>query len=866
MCFESPVHAIDSFGSSLKNLSVPMNPDPDHLSSLAGEYFASLSSDPFLVKQGENLARRSAKIRDLLQPERIPTLTPQELRDLLSDTDTSRTIPTSTLNEVMGPENERADAVREWLAELVRTAEAGLNADELNDLRRKFEGLGQSFVSELLMYRFPERYWKWSDSIGEFIRRAFEKNAVGDLLLRGKKSNRGEIYFAAGKIIERIKSVLDEKNGAPVDFLTVDLFMRWGKDRLPPLPATADEAGVDYGVGDEEDDEFGDVSQLPSEVDAISSEAKSLPRIWLIATGNGGDRWNEFLKDGSMQISFSGMGDLRRYASKDAMAKQLSHLSRRGAKVPFQDSLACYQFLHEIKVGDVVVAKAGTKTVLGYGIVTGPYEYTSDNADTHFSHRRSVEWKKTGNWPVTRERKLVTKTLTDITKNKDLLAYLEGLFETDLPPITVPDSSPSYWWLNCNPANVDITNLKVGDEIRVSALNDQGQQRKVHEYFFQARPGDFVVGYETTLRKRVAALLQIVQSLTLDKNNVELVLRKIDDPAKELYWNSLLEHRELAGAEPVRFNGIGSLSRLTKKEFEHIITLSGLSESTADPDPPAPVVTAEEVAEKLFIDPEEIARWTTALNRKGQIIFYGPPGTGKTFTACEYALHLIGGGRGFIETVQFHPAYSYEDFMQGIRPAAMEDGTLSYRMTEGVFMNFCRMAEECGDDPCVLILDEINRANLSRVFGELMYLIEYRDRSVRLAGNGREFRVPENVRIIGTMNTADRSIALVDHALRRRFAFIELRPEYDVLRNWHRRNDTGFDAGGLASVLQQLNGAINDPHYEVGISFFLLRDVADQIEHIWRMEIEPYLGEYFLGRPDWRKEFGWDAVRARVAG
>ncbi len=647
--------------------------------------------------------------------------------------------------------------------------------------------------------------------------------------------------------------------------------MRWGKDRLPPLPATADEAGVDYGVGDEEDDEFGDVSQLPSEVDAISSESKSLPRIWLIATGNGGDRWNEFLKDGSMQISFSGMGDLRRYASKDAMAKQLSHLSRRGAKVPFQDSLACYQFLHEIKVGDVVVAKAGTKTVLGYGIVTGPYEYTSDNADTHFSHRRSVEWKKTGNWPVTSKRKLVTKTLTDITKNKDLLANLGGLFEADLTSITVTDPSPSYWWLNCNPRIWDVMSLMPGKEQSYTAFNEQGNKRRIFEYFEQVRVGDLLVGYETSPKKRIASLLRVTQPLHDSEGKLRFVFEKVADASKELRWEEMIADELLQNSEPVR-NNQGSLFRLGAEEFERIRTLADFNELRFDrivspaSDDPAPVVTAEEVAEKLFIDPEEIARWTTALNRKGQIIFYGPPGTGKTFTACEYALHLIGGGRGFIETVQFHPAYSYEDFMQGIRPAVMEDGTLSYRMTEGVFMNFCRMAEECGDDPCVLILDEINRANLSRVFGELMYLIEYRDRSVRLAGNGREFRVPENVRIIGTMNTADRSIALVDHALRRRFAFIELRPEYDVLRNWHRRNDTGFDAGGLASVLQQLNGAINDPHYEVGISFFLLRDVAGQIEHIWRMEIEPYLGEYFLGRPDWRKEFGWDAVRARVAG
>src|SRR5690606_31193687 len=139
-----------------------------------------------------------------------------------------------------------------------------------------------------------------------------------------------------------------------------------------------------------------------------------------------------------------------------------------------------------------------------------------------------------------------------------------------------------------------------------------------------------------------------------------------------------------------------------------------------------------------------------------------PPGTGKTYLAQRLARFLIGTGDGFVDLVQFHPAYAYEDFIQGIRPVAQPDGSLSYEMTPGRFLQFCAEARR-REGPCVLIIDEINRANLSRVFGELMYLLEYRDQEIPLAGGG-VFSIPTNVRLLGTMNTADRSVALVDHA------------------------------------------------------------------------------------------------------
>jgi 5-methylcytosine-specific restriction protein B len=258
----------------------------------------------------------------------------------------------------------------------------------------------------------------------------------------------------------------------------------------------------------------------------------------------------------------------------------------------------------------------------------------------------------------------------------------------------------------------------------------------------------------------------------------------------------------------------------------------------------------------------DLERWLRAIERKRQVILYGSPGTGKTFIAEQLARYLAGDNDERWEVVQFHPAYSYEDFIQGIRPQS-QDGQLKYPLVSGCFLKFCKKAESC-EGLCVLIIDEINRANLAQVFGELMYLLEYRDKKIRLAGSNKLFGIPQNVRIIGTMNTADRSIALVDHALRRRFAFIEIRPNYNVLRHYHQKKKTAFKVDGLIETLTRLNNAIADKHYEVGISYFLTETLAEEIEDIWQMEIEPYLEEYFYDQLDKVDEFRWDNIKQQV--
>ena len=276
-------------------------------------------------------------------------------------------------------------------------------------------------------------------------------------------------------------------------------------------------------------------------------------------------------------------------------------------------------------------------------------------------------------------------------------------------------------------------------------------------------------------------------------------------------------------------------------------------------EPENPDYTLKQCADKTNLEEDELRQWVEAIKSKGQAILYGPPGTGKTFVAEHLAKHLVGGGNGLRDLVQFHPAYTYEDFIQGIRPAAGKDGGLIYSLIDGRFLNFCKKAQKREGDS-VLIIDEINRANLSQVFGELMYLLEYRGKDIPLAGGSR-FEIPENVLIIGTMNTADRSIALVDYALRRRFAFISLHPDYTLLSKYFKDRNLGFSLEKLIFILKQINQEINDKNYELGVSFFLKKNMSfSSLEIIWKTEIEPYLDEYFFKHKTKGKQFVWDKI------
>ena len=264
----------------------------------------------------------------------------------------------------------------------------------------------------------------------------------------------------------------------------------------------------------------------------------------------------------------------------------------------------------------------------------------------------------------------------------------------------------------------------------------------------------------------------------------------------------------------------------------------------------------DEDPDKPFISKEQFNDIKDLLLRKKNIILQGAPGVGKTFLARKIAYQLIGQMKDDIETVQFHQSYSYEDFMQGIRPTSSGE----FKVRNGIFYNFCERAKENVEETFVFIIDEINRGNLSKIFGELMMLIESDKRSPRYAlkltyseENCPKFYVPENVFIIGCMNTADRSIALVDYALRRRFAFSTIEPEFGVSFKAFLCSELAKEfVDKICDKLNRVNSIIRDSPslgrgFEIGHSYFCQISSVDDENEWWKSickyELFPYLQE-----------------------
>ena len=287
-----------------------------------------------------------------------------------------------------------------------------------------------------------------------------------------------------------------------------------------------------------------------------------------------------------------------------------------------------------------------------------------------------------------------------------------------------------------------------------------------------------------------------------------------------------------------------------------------VSPSVDDPSAPEPPSDLQALADELLFGVEHLRKIEQLLDDKRQVIFQGPPGTGKTFVARKLA-NCLSGSEGHVRLVQFHPSYAYEDFVQGYRPALI-DGQPGFKLRNGPLLE---AAEKACAEPAAkhfLVIDEINRGNLSKVFGELYFLLEYRDAEMRLLYADEPFSLPDNLYIIGTMNTADRSIALVDLALRRRFHFVEFHPHKPpvegILRRWLKQNAPAMS--WVADIVDLTNKKLDDQQTAIGPSYFMKDGFNEEmLSLVWQHNVRPYIEEHLYGEHDRLGQFDLDTLR-----
>jgi 5-methylcytosine-specific restriction protein B len=275
------------------------------------------------------------------------------------------------------------------------------------------------------------------------------------------------------------------------------------------------------------------------------------------------------------------------------------------------------------------------------------------------------------------------------------------------------------------------------------------------------------------------------------------------------------------------------------------------------------------LADKVLVTRETIVEMVSLLEDKGQIIFYGPPGTGKTFLARELSKALAPDPAQRM-LVQFHPSTSYEDFFEGYRPETDAQNRLTYRLVKGPLALIAERAKDNPSKKYVMVIDEINRANLPKVFGELLFLLEYREETIRsLYRPDEPFELPKNLWIIGTMNTADRSIALVDAAMRRRFHFVGFFPNEGLmsglLREWLRVNrEPDWVADLLDMVNDELRDHLGGPHLQIGPSHFMRPGLTDAaLKQVWTFSVFPFIEEQLYGNQGLVRDYEFVRVMKR---
>ena len=578
-------------------------------------------------------------------------------------------------------------------------------------------------------------------------------------------------------------------------------------------------------------------------------------RVLKIAPGEDARFWDDCLREGYICVGWDEVGDLSQFESKEAFRARFEEAYPYKGHLPQARRKGNELWrLNELEPGDLVVANRGIGRVLALGEVVEPgYRWADERPE--YRHTVAVKWDTTYEQSVAPQKRWATVTVAKVPDTL-LRAIVRG---KGLEPIVVdavygriaaalerkgqlilygpPGTGKTYqarrfavWWLSrqlgregadavlgdadrLREAERELSTSQVSSRVWWVVANPKewswdrlfGDGKVEYRYgrlkrnYPLVQPGDLVIGYQSTPDKRVMALARVSRELqSVGDNAPTIELKPVERLDQGLSYDELKQDAVLAQSEPMRFNNQGTLFALTETEAEHLLV------QLADRHPQRAVL--EQAADSGTTDS------------------VGP-----------------------LTRVTFHPSYTYEDFIEGFRPEAGGAGGLSLALEDGVFKRVCRAAQANPGRPYLLLIDEINRGNVAKIMGELLTLLERDKRGLTLTlpQSKQTFSVPPNVFLLGTMNTADRSIKLLDAALRRRFAFLECMPDSELLH--------GAAVGDLAldDFLDGLNQRIarfEGREKQVGHSYLLVDgQPVDEVEEFaarFREEILPLLQEY----------------------
>lgn len=556
-------------------------------------------------------------------------------------------------------------------------------------------------------------------------------------------------------------------------------------------------------------------------------------KYWLYSAGEKSYKWDEFYKDGIMAIGWDYLGDLTKYSSQEEIANKITKEENK-TQYPMNDSKANWEFAKDMQVGDIVYVKKGLQDALiGRGIVKSDYIYDANRNE--YKSIRKVEWTHNGIYDVDFKvldiKQWNQKTLTEISqsKYKDFCLKIEDVFMKKQPE----ENSNSLQ------VNIPLNQILYGPP-------GTGKTYSVRQYITD------IVG----------------QNPGLKTDNEE---QKINNAVKDLTWYSAI-------ALSMYKNGKNNKYKVPNLQHQKIIkTFAATKESKkikatlwfqmqSHTSESSENVNNSTKHPPYLFDKTENSEWY--LTETGIKFVEENLSEQLEFLNAKNSSRKI---EDFYKFITFHQSYSYEEFVEGIKPSINNDednATISYEYNRGIFKEICQQANSDPENNYLLIIDEINRGNISKIFGELITLIESDKRVIpngeRIFENTKtqneelvvilpytksKFGVPSNLYILGTMNTSDRSIASIDIALRRRFKFVEMMPKRELVA------DFGIN---FADVFENLNTKIKillDRDHQIGHSYFIKTKYenagSDELKAIWFSEILPLLNEYFYC--DWEK-------------